>query len=71
MKIFKTEKVIYFNTKYLPSKFNPESDNIFSKPKESSMNKFIYHKNNLYPQQFLNKKLLHFHVIKYDSQDMK
>ena len=71
MKIFKTERVIYFNTKYLPSKFNPEPDNILSKPKESSINKFICHKKNLYPQQFLNKKVLHFHVDKYDSLDVK
>ena len=71
MKMFKTERVIYFNTKFLPQKFDSESDKILSKPKESSMSKCIYRKKNLYPQQFLNKKVYHFHVDKYDSQGMK
>ena len=71
MKIFKTERVIYFNTKYLPSKFDSEPDNILSKSKESSINKSIYHKKNLYPQQFLNKKVFHFHVDKYVSLVVK
>ena len=71
MKIFKTEKIIYFNTKYLPSKFNSDEDNILSKPEKSSMKKFICQKKNLYPQHFLNKKVFHFNVDKYDSLGVK
>ena len=71
MKKFKTERIIYFNTKYLPKKFKIESDTILSKTEEGSKNKFICHKENIYHQHFLNKKVLHFHVMKYDSRDMK
>ena len=71
MKIFKTERVSYFNAKFLPIKFKKESDKILSKPEKSSMKKFICHKKNLYPQHFLNNKVFHFNVDKYDSLGVK
>ena len=71
MKIFKTERISYFNTKFLPIKFKTESDKILSKPEKSSMKKFICHKKNLYPQHFLNNKVFHFNVDKYDSLGVK
>ena len=52
MKIFKTERIINFNTKYL-SKM--ESDNILSNSKENS-----YHPN------FLTQKVNRFHIEKYN-----
>ena len=52
MKVFKTERIIYFNKKYL-SKMEP--DNILSNSKENS-----YHSN------FLTKKVNRFHIEKYD-----
>ena len=63
MKKFKTERIIYFDAKYL-SKIEPNI--IISKPKETYINKFICRKEN-FPQNFLKKKLYPFHVKKYDS----
>ena len=63
MKIFKTERTIYFNTKYSQK---VEPNKILSKHKESSSNKFISTNENYFPK-FLNKKVEHFYVYKYDS----
>ena len=65
MKVFKTEKIIYLNdnTKYIPK---IESDKILSKSIESSKDKFISVKEKS-PQKFLNKKVRHFRIYKYDS----
>ena len=65
MKVFKTEKIIYLNdnTKYIPK---IESDKILSKSIESSKDKFISVKEKS-PQKFLNKKVCHFRIYKYDS----
>ena len=70
MKKFKTERIIYFNTK-LPTKLETEPDNILAKPKENSMNKFIVHKENLYPQYFANKKNYIFDEKKCDYLNVK
>ena len=73
MKIFKTEKVIYFKTKYLPKKLGTKSDKkiIISKPEEDSMNEIFFQKENIYPQHFLRKKIFHFQVDKFNSPDVK
>ena len=70
MKKFKTERIIYFNTR-LPTKLETEPDNILAKPKENSMNKFIVHKENLYPQYFANKKDYNFDEKKCDYLNVK
>ena len=53
MKKFKTEKIIYFNTKYL-SKTKPNK--LISNQKEKSVNNFICFKKKLFPTNFLAKK---------------
>ena len=63
MKLFKTERIIYFNTKY-SQKFKPNE--IISKPEQISTNEFISINEN-YPQKFLTKKVGRFRVDKYSS----
>ena len=63
MKLFKTERIIYFKTKY-SQKIEPNE--IITKSEESSTNRFICIKEN-YSQKFLSKKVCHFRVDKYDS----
>ena len=63
MKVFKTKRIIYFNTKYV-SKMEP--NNILSIPKENSLNKSTYAKGNYHPN-FLVHKAKRFRIEKYDS----
>ena len=71
MKIFKTEKVIYFKAKSIPTKLGTKSDKkiIISKPEEDSMNEIFFQKKNICPQHFLRKKVFHFHLDKFNSLD--
>jgi SHAQKYF class myb-like DNA-binding protein len=62
MEVFKTKRIIYFNTKYV-SKMEP--DNILSIPKENSMNKSINTKGNYHPN-FLVHKPKRFRIEKFD-----
>ena len=63
MKLFKTERIIYFNTKYSQT-FKPNE--IISKPEQISTNEFISINEN-YPRKFLTKKVGRFRVDKYSS----
>ena len=63
MKVFETDRIIYFNTKSL-SKMEP--DNVLSIPKENTMNESICHKGNYHPN-FLTKKVNRFRIEKLDS----
>ena len=64
MKKFKTEKIIYFNTK---NSSETESDAILSQQKEKSKNKFICYKADLISKKFLNKKRYYLDTDKYDT----
>ena len=63
MKLFKTERIIYFNTKYSRK---VEPNKILYEPKEISTNKVINIKKNN-TRKFLTRKVDHFHVDKNDS----
>ena len=64
MKKFKTEKILYFNTK---NSSETESDAILSQQKEKSKNKFICYKEDLISKKSLNKKRYYLDTDKYDT----
>ena len=64
MKVFKTERIIYFNAKYM---INENTNKVKTKTNNPSQNIIPKEKNNSTPNSFLSKKLNLFKVEKYDD----